>query len=291
MFSRISKAAAEFISHELFNRLITNRIRADFPEWPGAITWQAQTWDSGIVQGWACPSTNRVGTAFIAHGFTEHSMSGWVLEVATQVRNRHGLACIAFDSRHHGRSHDRSPTFGTGEMWDLQAAIDWASNNGYPRPFVVFGLSLGAMGAGRTAIADARVAGAFLQSPPAWPWDAIGVATMAGVILAGPIINAAYDGWDILSDGDIRSQSDYPKHMPLICYAMGSRDNYGIEKTKLAYHHWYGGQRGDLERWPGETQDDLKWFVTFEDGDHCFSSQSHPRLLELRDAFIQRLLA
>ena len=216
-------------------------------------------------------------------------MSGWVLGTAERIRHTHGLATVALDTRYHGKSDNRAPTFGAAEAWDLQAAMNWAESNGYPKPYILCGHSLGALAAKRTAITDARVCAAFLQSPPGWPWDAIGVTLQVGA-MAGNLIPAAYDDGRILLDGDIRQHPATPAHAPLICYAMGDRDHYGIEKTKLAYRHWYQGQRGDFERWPGVNPEDRTWFITLAEADHIFGLHTHPHLGDLLDAFLNRVL-
>lgn len=286
----IAKGSAEALLANIIPKLIRNRNRGNHPDWPRAVAWESRAYDDRMIRGWAYPGRRGSGTVFLLHGFSEHCMCGQVLDVAAPIRDRHGLSLVALDTRHHGRSDNREPTFGTAEMWDLQAAMNWAESNGYPKPFILCGYSLGAMTAGRAAITDPRVSGAFLQSPPAWPWDAIGVTIKPGVVLAGPTINAAYDCWDILRDGDIRSHPATPAHAPLICYAMGDQDHHGIEKTREVYRHWYQGQRGGYERWPGANPEDRTWFITFAGAPHGLSRHSHPRLGELLDAFLNRVL-
>ena len=83
----------------------------------------------------------------------------------SRLAREFGLSLVAHDSRHHGRSGDRSPTFGTAEMWDFQAVLTEAEHRGLPKPFIALGDSLGAMAAQRTAIVDGRVRGAFLRAP------------------------------------------------------------------------------------------------------------------------------
>ena len=127
--------------------------------------------DQSRVAGWTWrPGCTPVGTLFALHGFTDHCRHRAPLEVA----RKHNLALVAIDLRHHGHSGDRWPSFGTGESWDLRGAMDKAEELGFPKPFIVMGNSLGAMGAQRAAVKDTRITGCFLAEPPQCPMHAIG---------------------------------------------------------------------------------------------------------------------
>src|SRR6185369_16808516 len=76
----------------------------------------------------------------VAHGFTGSWRRPAVRRVAELFATRAGV--ISFDFRGHGRSGGNS-TVGDREVFDLQAAIDWARELGYARIATV-GFSMGA---------------------------------------------------------------------------------------------------------------------------------------------------
>ncbi len=244
------------------------------PGWEGVEPFRCRSHDEQPVAGWARASPDALGTVFIGHGFTDHCMKPGVVATARAIAARHRVSVVAIDFRSHGLSSDRWPTFGTAEMWDYQAAMTWAEEQqGYPKPFFLHGASLGAMGAQRTAVSDGRVRGVFLQSPPAWPWHALGVATKIASPLVGSAINLSY-GWDILSDGDIRRHSASPAHKPLICCVIGGRDHYGVGATRKVFEHWYRNELNQLEILPREDAMQTKWFLTVEPADHFWSTEA-----------------
>jgi pimeloyl-ACP methyl ester carboxylesterase len=209
--------------------------------------------------GWRNPMAAR-GTLFMLHGFCGHCGLPEACAAGFRLAREFGLSLVAHDSRHHGRSGDRFPTFGTAEMWDFQAVLTEAEHRGFPKPFIALGDSLGAMAAQRTAIVDERIRGAFLQHPPGWPLDALGVCLGRATPLAAAGIMASYRR-DILTDGDLRRHPAHPAHEPFILYIVGDQDHYGWQKTRGIYGYWYWGEP-PLEGFaPCQEKAARKWFV------------------------------
>lgn len=266
------------------------RIRPAHPAWAGAVAWHAPTHDGITVHGWAHLPPGSRGTVLVLHPFTCHSMSPWIVEQAAHFRDTLQMATLGVDLRFHGRSGNGFPTFGTAEMWDVQAALTWAAANGFPPPFILWGESLGAMAAARTAISDARVHAAFLKCPPAWPAR---VLTDIFQMVGSPsweLINAAY-GWNIVQDGDLRAHPPDPPHQPLICYAMGACDHHDIRQTQAVYRHWYNDGRGSFEVWPGDNPTHRKWFITIPGAPHEFDGHGFPVLDQLIERFMGYVLS
>lgn len=283
-------------SQHLLTRVYTHflppdrRHRPNHPAWPGAVAWEAPTCDGIVVRGWAHRPQPCRGTLLLLHPFTCHSLSPWIVALADHLRATRHLATIGLDVRHHGRSDDRFPTFGTAEMWDVQAALNWAEAQAFPQPFLLWGESLGGMAAARTAISDARIRAAFLKAPPAWPARVL--ADIFGVVgeTDYAAINTVY-GWDIVGDGDIRRHNPDPPHRPLVCYAMGEHDHHDITCTRAVARHWYRGQHASAEAWPGDDPQHRVWFVTIPGAGHEFDGQGFPRLDQLVDRFFAHVLA
>jgi pimeloyl-ACP methyl ester carboxylesterase len=267
-----------------------SRARPAHPDWPGAVAWDTPTSDGIVVRGWAHLPQPCRGTVLLLHPFTCHSMSPWIVALAAHLRDTLQLATIGLDVRHHGRSDDRFPTFGTAEMWDVQAALAWAEQQQFPQPFLLWGESLGAMAAARTAISDTRVRAALLKSPPAWPARVL--ADIFGVVGERDYaaLNTVY-GWDIVGDGDIRRHDPDPPHRPLVCYVMGEHDHHDITFTRDVARHWYHGQRGNFASWPGDDPAHRTWFVTIAGAGHEFDGQDFPLLDQLVDRFFQYVVS
>lgn len=270
--------------------LPTSRQRPAHPDWPGVTAWEATTCDSIQIRGWAHRPQPCHGTVLLLHPFTCHSLSPWIVALAAHLRDRFHLATIGLDFRFHGLSDDRFPTFGTAEMWDIQAAMDWAKAQAFQPPFIVWGESLGAMAAARTAISDSRIRAAFLKAPPAWPARVL--ADIFSIVdeTDYAALNRVY-GWDIVGDGDIRHHDPGPSHRPLICYTMGEHDHHDTDYTRTSYSHWYRGTAGTLEAWPGDAPQHATWFVTIAGAGHEFDGHDFPLLNHLTDRFFQYVLS
>ncbi len=276
----------------VFTSFVTpeHRRRPDHPDWPGAYAWQAPTSDGMVVRGWAQHPADSRGTVLLLHPFTCHSMSPWIIDLAAHCRDAFGLATIGVDFRFHGQSEQRFPTFGTAEMWDIQAALNWAEAHQFAQPFILWGESLGAMAAARAALSDTRIRAAFLKSPPAWPARVLADIFSLVHETNYAALNTVY-GWDIVCDGDIRQHNPDPVHRPLICYTMGEYDHHNIAFTREVYRHWYHDQSGNFETWPGDTLHQRKWFVTIPAAPHEFDGHSFPMLNQLFDRFMRTVLS
>ncbi|NJP07997.1 MAG: alpha/beta hydrolase [Chloroflexaceae bacterium] len=231
--------------YRIFSHFVSDaqRQRPDHPDWPGAYAWQQQTHDGMIVRGWAQKTALSTATVVLLHPFTCHCMASWIVELTAHLRDTFQLAPIAVDLRFHGRSDQCLPTFGTAEMWDVQATLDWAESEGFPQPFVLWGESLGGMAASRAALDDPRIHAVFLKSPPGYPVHIL-ADLFAFVQASGyEALNEVYS-CNIIDDGDIREHVAHPLHRPAICYVMGEHDHLDITRTRAVYAHWYGGQYG-----------------------------------------------
>jgi pimeloyl-ACP methyl ester carboxylesterase len=201
-----------------FNKIIGDRQRCS-SDHPDVSEFTVHAQDGIRIEGWNLQRPDSKGTIFILHGFCRHS--GDAIEQGLSLSQQFKVNIVAHDSRHHGRSADAFPTFGTAEMWDLQAVLSHAESIGLCKPFILIGDSLGAMAAQRVAISDGRIRGALCLNPPGWPADALGVTLGAGsiwAVKAGIWLIKNHYGWDVVTDGDIRGQNPFPEHQPYMLY-------------------------------------------------------------------------
>lgn len=226
--------------------------------WPGDTCW---------LNGWIYRTPwqdNSNGTCFLLHGFCDHC--GNRVDDGRKLSQQYNMTVVSYDHRYHGHSEKRFPTFGCYEAFDLQAALTMAEERGLPKPFILQGESLGAMAAQRAGIVDKRVDAMFLVAPPAWPWDAIG-KNLKQLTKVGTLINAAY-GWDVLNEGCVLNQQQDTDHRPLVCYAMGTRDEYDINKTKEVFNYWHNGEEGLHNQMPSQHPECRKFFHSFDNVVH-----------------------
>ncbi len=195
-----------------------------------------------------------------------------------------GLVALSFDQRMHGLSGDAVPSFGAQEALDIQLAMDFADGERLPKPYILNGVSLGAMAAQLAGIRDTRVSGLFLVACPGSPQNATGHL--------GALVNYCH-GRDVLSDGDIRRISQPDGHDPLVCYVIGTRDHFGIETTRESYSHWRGVGAEGL--FPSDTPDARKWFWAVPNAVHPGSNGQQiwewDGFARLQREFYARLLA
>lgn len=256
-------------------KLNTNRLEA--PE--GFRVMDFPSWDRFWIMGYASDSKGSSGTVLLVHGFANNCMRDWIPETGRWLVGQ-GFAVAAIDLRGHGWSNGL-PTFGTAESWDIRAALDWLDEHKYPRPFILAGVSLGAMASQRAAVQDSRVAGAFLVMPPSCGWDAIyaylKTAAVAPDFLtrAGQFINDAY-GWDIIQNGDVRNHPSRPAHSPKILVVMGTDDIYDIRKTRQVWEHWYSAEPARYDVSPRQAPEQSKWFLEAPDMGHSVGFNYYP---------------
>jgi pimeloyl-ACP methyl ester carboxylesterase len=237
------------------------------------------------LTGWTCRPPSPVGTVFLLHGFRENSYNQYVVEAAERFVQLN-LAVVALDFRNHGKSEKRIPTFGFAECLDITGAMNWAEKAGYPKPFILYGGSLGALAAQVCAIRDARVSGAFLKSAPASAGIALANCVQAGGVkfrLPGQLkvltsaINATY-GYDVIHWGCVKSYPGSPDHRPRVFYAIGQNEEYGYDATRSSFDHWYQEEKVTLEVPPAAAWEQSKWFRTAWGGYHAFGLDYYPEM-------------
>lgn len=119
---------------------------------------------SAEIDGWFLPAQNPHGTVFVLHGY--NNGKEWMAD-REWIRDREGWNMVMIDFREHGKStRTRNfSTLGYHEIWDVKAAVDWADQRGLPRPYVIYGRSMGAATGLRFASMDRRISGVFAISP------------------------------------------------------------------------------------------------------------------------------
>jgi pimeloyl-ACP methyl ester carboxylesterase len=133
------------------------------------------------------------GTVIVCHGL----MQGMEPLIDYQwMRSQQNWNVILFDFRGHGASSGSvfNCTLGYYEIWDLKAVVDWAEAHHLARPYLCYGVSMGASVALRWAGQDPRIAGVLAQSPYATADSAIQNSRLHGLNLAwlrGFILNDA----------------------------------------------------------------------------------------------------
>ena len=249
------------------------------------------------LTGWACRPASPVGTVFLLHGFRENSYNQWIVEPAERFVGDLNLAVVAPDFRNHGKSEKRTPSLGFAESLDVSGAMNWAEREGYPRPYLLHGGSLGAMAAAICAIRDPRVTGAFLKSSPASPGVALEKfiqwcgSTYQRQILSAAI-NKAYS-YDVINWGDVKSYPSSPDHRPRVFYALGESEEYGYDATRRSFDHWYQGEDVKLDVPPAAAWGQSKWFCTARDtlwgspADHAFGLEHYPKMYDDVDDFFR----
>lgn len=273
----------------VFSFLIPERRRVT-PD--GADTFTCRSKDFTELAGWVIHPHRRkaCGTVFLFHGFSGNtSHIQWLTD---RFSGQYGFVSVAADLRHHGLSGDAVPTFGEAESWDVMSVIDFAESQGLPKPYVLYGESLGGMASQLAAAKDKRVSGVIVNAAPGWAWDAIGkVADFRsadikkgmekapgilssiiplfayGLVPVANLINYAYKD-DVLTKGDPRNLPSSPRHEPLFLYMMGDKDHYDINQTRKIFDHWYEDESAKAEVLPGYAPEQKKWFLTVEGATH-----------------------
>lgn len=181
------------------------------------------------------------------------------------------VCAAAFDFRCHGKSDDKLPTMGIAEVSDVTAVVDCLVSYGFPAPFILVGVSMGAMVAAHSARMDPRVSAAICVMPPASPLDALN--NIPNQSLRGFLREAVTKtyGKDLLLDGDLTWHELNPSHQPRLLYLMGDQDPYGIERSKRVWEHWYKESKAEFDVLPSEAPDQRKWFKVAEGFGHDLS--------------------
>lgn len=106
--------------------------------------------DHTILRGWIYRTSGldcSNGTVILTHGTADNSAS--LMWEARELSETFGLVALSFDHRMHGLSGDNVPSFGALEALEIQAAMDYGDSVGLPGPYILHGVSLGAMAAQR----------------------------------------------------------------------------------------------------------------------------------------------
>ena len=276
------------VARLLFSAIVTQRAW-ELPALPGIAPLSATARDGTAIRGWSMRLPDSVqGTVLILHGLLRNCTLDGIPEWGRSFAAL-GWASAGIDLRHHGQSGDAIPTFGLHESWDARAALDVLERQGFPRPYVVMGGSLGALTAQRTAFDDARVAGAVLISMPGWPWHGAvtGGEAIAGLArmelkqrapgwlsaLIGPVLTAighqgrlvgeviaSACGHDVLAEGDVRRFGPAPGHRPRLLSLIGDRDNFDWRATYAAWRAWPDGLAIPALT-PSQAPTQRRWFV------------------------------
>lgn len=307
------------MARALFAAIVPQRTWT-LPALPGVADLAATARDGTAVRGWTMrPTGADRGTVLILHGLlrncTLDGIPAWGREFAAQ-----GWASAAIDLRHHGRSGDAIPTFGLHESWDARAALDELERQGFPRPFVAMGGSLGALTAQRAAFDDARISAAVLIAMPGWPWHGavVGGEAIAGLArteleqrappwiarLVGPALSvigrqgrlvgeliATACGHDVLAAGDARRFGPAPGHRPRLVSLIGDRDGFDWRATYAAWRAWPGGPAVPTLT-PDQAPGQRRWFVLAPGHTHPPAPDSilaWPGLPRVLAAFLRRI--
>ncbi len=313
----IRKVVAKRLVQIFFTQCITDRFISQAPEWSDAHAITFRSRDGLRLHGWAnVPPENPCGTVFFCHGYTLHSHHTVYLHYAKYLTKNFNVATLGFDFRHHGLSDDAPVTFGSAESLDVRAAMDFADERGFPKPYILFGDSLGGLAAQRTVVDDERVSAAIIKSCPSSPWEAIqtffsnvDVSPLIRIVAErfhfpvfsvrkfdlpwlvpfGSLINDLYEK-DVLNDGDIKRHNASPLHKPRLLFVMGDQDHYGWERSKVRYDHWYEGEPSTFNLWPADAPNEKKWFVLAKGRAHTFGSWDWDGFYPLIDQFFSIVL-
>ncbi len=308
----VRKAVVKNLTRMFFERCIGDRLVSQAPEWSAAHPITFRSRDGLRLHGWThTPPENPAATVFFCHGYTLHSRHTVYLHYAKHLTKKFNVATLGFDFRHHGLSDDAPVTFGSAESLDVRAAMDFADEHDFPKPYILFGDSLGALAAQRTIVDDERVAGAIIKSCPSSPWEAIQTFfsnidvsptirflaeryhfpvfsirkfDLPWLVPIASILNDIYER-DVLNDGDIARHNANPSHKPRLLYLMGDQDHYGWERSKIRYDHWYAGEPSTFNVWPADAPKENKWFVLAPGKAHTFGSWDWDGFYTLIDQF------
>ncbi|MBA3531178.1 MAG: alpha/beta fold hydrolase [Ardenticatenales bacterium] len=121
--------------------------------------------DGTALASWYIPSSNTQRALIVVHG--KDSNRSLVLGSGTMTfaREMHeaGFALLLLDLRAHGESEGDYSTLGDQERWDVAAAIDWLSTQGYEK-IGLLGVSMGGASVAETLALHAEADAAIIDS-------------------------------------------------------------------------------------------------------------------------------
>ena len=120
--------------------------------------------DGVLLEGWEIPTDPSRPWLILCHGLGSNRAD--LLEVAAGL-HRLGWNLFLFDFRAHGGSAGRVTSFGWREQRDLEGALAFlgAQPDIAPRPYGVYGISMGAAVALMVASRDDRIGAVIADSP------------------------------------------------------------------------------------------------------------------------------
>ena len=119
--------------------------------------------DGLVIHAYLFRSEADKGTVLILHGM--HGMDATSLFGHAKFLNGAGYNAVCVDMRAHGGSGGRSISFGYKEPYDVMAILEKLKTTGASGPYLLYGLSMGASTAIRTAAANDEVGGVIAVSP------------------------------------------------------------------------------------------------------------------------------
>ena len=205
------------------------------------------------LRGWVHrPEGKAVGTVFLLHGFL--SCAAAKIKEARLFSRECGLACVAWDARAHGRSDAAVPTFGPQEVGDVSAALEKAEAMGLPRPFILYGTSMGGMVARCAARCLPRIAGVITSHAPGSLRDLLELTPMTPmerVLLRDVFLYGEY-GCEIEDCGDPANMPVQRGCDPFVLAISGEKDCYCEERMRAGFLTWPGEKAYNV--FPSETK-------------------------------------
>ncbi|MDE1172042.1 MAG: alpha/beta fold hydrolase [Verrucomicrobium sp.] len=124
-------------------------------------TRHVETADHTHLAAWWIPSSGKGQPVVVIHGLgaSKEFMTGFIV-----VAHETGHPVLAIDLRGHGESDPGPTTLGSKEPLDVAAWVGQLRAEGYPHP-ILWGISLGAVTALRSAAADPEIGGVIADAP------------------------------------------------------------------------------------------------------------------------------
>ena len=126
-----------------------------------AVPFQVQTFDSIALKGYILPADSARGTLVMLHGISACKDVFWGF---SERVNRLHCNAVIFDQRAHGQSGGQYCTFGAKEKHVVSAVLDELERRGLPKPYGIFGNSLGGAIALQALAHDKRLQFGIVES-------------------------------------------------------------------------------------------------------------------------------
>lgn len=305
-------------AHKKTANALIGQIRAGFPHhenqnWkdtPGdyEVHWVHNPCDGTSLCAWLRRVSDARGTIFFAHGFTRCAAD--MLGHGREAEQKYHMCSMGWDARMHGNSGNGILSFGINESYDLEAVINKAEAQGLPRPYILYGISLGGMTSRIAARRLPQVDGAIIVQAPANPHIAIEKAPThpggpeyvpsflkQGIVppLLKQLINSL-DGFTDCLDRGIPDAFHCPMHPhadPMILEIIGERDYYGCKEMCDTFEAWPDPRGYQVNPLSNEGRDKRRFRLMLPI-DHPGTNSpwfgDFPEYHEYLDAFIQRVV-